>query len=98
MISFASCGVRIYLERIPIARETHKMADELHADPVVAALNGGGDHELLFTVPLAQQSRIAGVGGIDIIGHITPADTGAKLITPDGSEITLTAPGFVERQ
>ena len=33
-----------------------------------------------------------------IIGHITPADTGAKLITPDGSEITLTAPGFVERQ
>ncbi len=94
----SQCGVRLYLERIPIARETHKMAEELHADPVVAALNGGGDHELLFTVPLAQQSRIAGIGGIDIIGHITEASTGAKLITPDGGEIALTAPGFVTQQ
>lgn len=92
----SECGVRLYLERIPIARETHKMADELHADPVVAALNGGGDHELLFTVPLAEQSRVAGIGGIDIIGHITKAEAGAKLITPDGGEITLTAPGFVD--
>ena len=45
----SGCGVRLYLERIPIARETHKMAEELHADPVVAALNGGDDNELLFT-------------------------------------------------
>ena len=42
----SGCGVRLYLERIPIARETHKMAEELHADPVVAALNGGDDNEL----------------------------------------------------
>lgn len=90
----SGCGVRLYLERIPIARETHKMADELHADPVVAALNGGDDHELLFTVPVTLQSKIAGLGGIDIIGHITPASTGAKLVTPDGGELSLTAPGF----
>ncbi len=70
------------------------MADELHADPVVAALNGGDDHELLFTVPVTLQSKIAGLGGIDIIGHITPASTGAKLVTPDGGELSLTAPGF----
>ena len=82
------------MERIPIARETHQMAEELHADPVVAALNGGDDHELLFTVPVTLQSKIAGIGGIDIIGHITPASTGAKLIAPDGGEISLTAPGF----
>ncbi len=87
-------GARIYLERLPINAQTHKMAEELHADPVVAALNGGEDYELLFTVPLAEQARIADVGGIDVIGHITPQGAGAQLITPDGSEINLTAPGW----
>ena len=93
----SGCGVRLYLERIPIARETHKMAEELHADPVVAALNGGDDNELLFTVPVTQQAKIAGIGGIDIIGHITPASTGTRLVTPDVSELSLTAPGFREQ-
>ena len=90
----SKCGARIYLDRLPIARETYAMAEELHADPVVAALNGGDDHELLFTVPLALQDRVAGIGGIDIIGHITSEQSGAVLVTPDGSDITLTAPGF----
>ena len=90
----SGCGVRLYLERIPIARETHMMAEELHADPVVAALNGGDDNELLFTVPVTQQAKIANMGGIDIIGHITPASTGTRLVTPDGGELSLTAPGF----
>ncbi|MCH5329924.1 MAG: thiamine-phosphate kinase [Alistipes sp.] len=90
------CGARIYLERIPIARQTHEMAEELHNDPVVAALNGGEDHELLFTVPLALRDKIADIGGIDIIGHITEPERGAALITPDGSEIKLKAQGFKE--
>lgn len=92
----SDCGVRLYLERIPIAQQTHKMAEELHADPVVAALNGGDDNELLFTVPVTMQAKIAKIGGIDIIGHITPAHTGAMLVTPDGGEIAVTAPGFKE--
>lgn len=90
------CGARIYLERIPIARQTTAMAEELHADPVVAALHGGEDHELLFTVPLSMQERIAAMGGIDIIGHITAESTGAFLVTPDGSDIRLKAQGFPE--
>lgn len=90
----SGCGVRLYLERIPIARETHRMAEELHADPVVAALNGGDDHELLFTVPVTEQELIVKAGGIDIIGYIVPPASGTKLITPDGGEISITAPGF----
>lgn len=88
------CGARIYLDRIPIARETYAMAEELHIDPVVAALNGGDDHELLFTVPLAMQESVARLGSIDIIGHITPDGTGAALVTPDGSDIPITAQGI----
>ena len=90
----SGCGARIYLDKLPIARETYAMAEELHADPVVAALNGGDDHELLFTVPLAMREKVAKVGGIDIIGHITPDGTGAFLVAPDGSDIRITAPGI----
>ena len=88
-------GARIYLDRLPIARETYALAEELHIDPVVAALNGGDDHELLFTVPLAMREKVATLGaGIEIIGHITPENTGAALTTPDGSDIPLKAQGF----
>jgi thiamine-monophosphate kinase len=92
----SDCGARIYLERIPIASQTHDMAAELHSDPVVAALNGGGDYELLFTVPLDMRDAVVGMGGVDIIGHITPASTGVMLTTPDGSDIPVTAPGFTD--
>lgn len=90
----SKCGVRIYLERIPIAKQTSALAEELHADPVVAALHGGEDHELLFTVPLTMQEQILRIGGIDIIGHITPESTGAYLVTPDGSDIRLKSQAF----
>ena len=94
----SKCGARIYLERIPIARQTTAFAEEIHADPVVAALNGGEDHELLFTVPLAMQEKIMGLGIVDVIGHITAESTGAYLVTPDGSDIRLKAQGFVEQE
>lgn len=88
------CGVRLYLDRIPIAQQTSRMAEELHADPVVAALNGGDDYELLFTVPLELQEQIMRLGGIDVIGHITAEDKGAALVTPDGNTIALQAQGI----
>lgn len=92
----SQCGARIYLDRIPIARQTTAFAEEIHADPVVAALNGGEDHELLFTVPLAMQDRVMHMGCVDVIGHITDPSTGPFLVTPDGSEIRLRAQGFRE--
>ncbi len=90
----SECGARIYLDRLPIASETYTLCEEMHSDPVVAALNGGDDFELMFTVPLAMQEKIAAVGGIDVIGHITAPGTGVMLVTPDGGEIAMTAPGW----
>ena len=92
----SACGARIYLERIPIARQTTALAEEMHTDPVVAALNGGEDYELLFTVPLSMQEQIMKSGLVDVIGHITPASTGCYLVTPDGQDIKLKAQGFPE--
>jgi thiamine-monophosphate kinase len=36
------------------------------------------------------------LGGCDIIGHITSADTGCYLTTPEGNDIKITSPGFPE--
>ena len=87
----SGCGVRLYLERVPIAAETRAMAEELNADPIVAMLNGGDDYELLFTVPLEMRDKVLHFGGVDVIGHIT--EWGAVLVTPEGGELPLTAPG-----
>ena len=92
----SKCGARIYLDRIPIAKQTTALAEQMHIDPVVAALNGGNDYELLFTVPLAMQEQVMGLGLVDIVGHITRESTGAYLVTPDGSDIRLRAQGFKE--
>ncbi len=88
------CGARIYLERIPIAQQTTALAEQMNIDPVVAALNGGEDHQLLFTVPLAMQEKVMRMGLVDVIGHITPAQSGVCLVTPDGEQIALRAPAF----
>ncbi|MBR6545185.1 MAG: thiamine-phosphate kinase [Alistipes sp.] len=90
----SECGARIYLERIPIARQTSQLAEEMHIDPVIAALNGGEDHELLFTVPLSMQEKIMQLGLVDIIGHITRPEAGVVLVTPDGEGIALKAQAF----
>lgn len=94
----SKCGVRIYLDRIPIARQTSALAEELHRDPVTAALNGGEDYELLFTVPLAMQEQVMRLGLVDVIGHITAESTGCYLVTPDGADIKLRAQGFPENE
>lgn len=92
----SKCGARIYLDRIPLAKQTTALAEEMHADPVVAALNGGEDYELMFTVPLALQEQVMQLGVVDVVGHITRESTGAYLVTPDGSDIKLRAQGFKE--
>ena len=92
--SQSSSGVRLYLERIPIASETFKICEEMNLDAVTAALNGGDDYELLFTVPISEHDKIKGLDGFNIIGHITEEDKGRYLVTPDGEEIELKAQGW----
>lgn len=88
-------GCRIYEDRIPIDYQTAVMAEELNMNLVTAALNGGEDYELLFTVPLADHEKVDKLSGIRIIGYITEADKGCALITRDGeTEIPLRAQGW----
>ena len=83
------CGARIY--------QCSQLGEQMNIDPVMAALNGGEDYELLFTLPLSMREKVAALGCIDIIGHITEPQTGCFLVTPDGGEIELRAQGFVKQ-
>lgn len=87
-------GCRVYEDRIPIDYQTAVMAEELGMNLVTAALNGGEDYELLFTVPLADHEKVKDMSGIKVIGHITKESLGCALITRDGTELPLRAQGF----
>lgn len=87
-------GCRIYEERIPIDYQTAIMAEELNMNLVTAALNGGEDYELLFTVPLHCHDEVEKLQNVKIIGHMTKADLGCAMITRDGNEIELKAQGW----
>ncbi|WP_120273042.1 thiamine-phosphate kinase [Mangrovibacterium diazotrophicum] len=87
-------GCLVYEEKIPLDYQTKRFADELSINPLVAALNGGEDYELLFTVPIADHDKIKNDPDITIIGHITEAGTGTQLVTGLGSTIELQAQGW----
>lgn len=90
----SNVGCRIYEDRIPIDYQTAIMAEELNMNLVTAALNGGEDYELLFTVPLHCNDTIEKIEGIKVIGYITKENLGAAMITRDGNEIPLKAQGW----
>ncbi len=87
-------GCRVYEDRIPIDYQTAIMAEELGMNLVTAAMNGGEDYELLFTVPLTDHEKIEKMPGIKAIGYITKENLGCALVTRDGNEIPIKAQGF----
>ncbi len=87
-------GCRVYEDRIPIDYQTAVMAEELNMNLVTAAMNGGEDYELLFTVPLTAHEEVSKLKGIRVIGHMTPDEQGCAMIGRNGEEIPLRAQGF----
>lgn len=90
----SNMGCRIYEEHIPIDYQTAVMSEEIGMNLVTAALNGGEDYELLFTVPLTDHDKVKDMKGIKIIGYITKPELGYAMITRDGNEIQLKAQGW----
>ncbi len=87
-------GCRVYEDKIPIDYQTAVMAEELNMNLVMAAMNGGEDYELLFTVPLTDHEKIQKLKGVTMIGYITEPTLGEAMITRDGNEIPLRAQGW----
>ncbi len=92
--SQSEVGCAVYEDKIPMDRQTKAFAEELSINPLVAALNGGEDYELLFTVPISDHDKIKNDPDITIIGHITDKSEGYNLITGLGNAIPLQAQGW----
>ena len=90
----SNVGCRVYEERIPLDYQTAVVAEEMNFNVITAALNGGEDYELLFTVSLTLHDRIEAIPGIKVIGHTTKPELGALLVGRDGSEMALRAQGW----
>ncbi|NBC82423.1 MAG: thiamine-phosphate kinase [Bacteroidetes bacterium] len=87
-------GCKIYADKIPIDGETGLMAQEFNMEPIVAALHGGEDYELLFTAKISDFDTLSQQEGIHIIGYMAAKDEGYYLIPGQGSPIELKAQGW----
>ncbi len=98
LCKLSDTGCRIYSDKIPIDFETSKLAEEFNLDPVIPALNGGEDYELLFTVSLDLFEKIKLISSVKVIGHMTTSGTGNFLVGEGGSEIELSAQGWMKNK
>jgi thiamine-monophosphate kinase len=88
-------GCRLYEERLSFDPQAQKMAEEININPLIAALNGGEDYELLFTIPVQDHDKVRNHPDITVIGHMTKKEEGAMLVTSGGvQEIPLQAQGW----
>jgi len=90
--SGVSC--QIYENKIPIDPEVLQICKEFSINNTTAALNGGEDYELLFTVDQKHYDALKNHPLVTVIGHISEAAKGNNLITGLGQQIELTAQGW----
>ena len=90
----SNVGCKIFQNKIPIDLSTEKMAEEFKMEPLISALNGGEDYELLFTVNVNDFEKIKDHALIHPIGHITDKKSEAVLISEAGQAIPLQAQGW----
>lgn len=87
-------GVKIYADKIPFEGNSFALGKELDIDPISAAMNGGDDYKLLFTIPIEKYDKFrADFQTFDIIGHLALPDVGTVLVAPDGLEHAITSIG-----
>jgi thiamine-monophosphate kinase len=90
----SNVGCRIYEDKLPIDVKTHNIAEEFDFNPTTAALNGGEDYELLFTIPITAFDAIKNIKDVHIIGHITDASAGLYLNTTSNQSFEIKAQGW----
>lgn len=88
-------GCQLYEEKIPIDPTTSKIAKDFQIVPSIAALNGGEDYELLFTIDQKDYEKIQKISSdVSVIGYMTDDQGKAELVTPDNHVVPLKAQGF----
>ena len=87
-------GAVIFDENLPIDDQTHLAADEFKISPITAALNGGEDYELLFTVRPQAFEKLSAHAQITAIGYLTDDPNQIVLATKAGQQTPIRAQGW----
>jgi thiamine-monophosphate kinase len=90
----SNLGCMLYEEKIPIDQQTFDLAREFKIVPTVAALNGGEEYELLFTIKQSDYEKIQKLADVTVIGYMTEPENGKRIITGDNLAIDLKAQGW----
>jgi len=92
-------GVKIYADKIPFEGNSFSLGKELNIDPISAAMNGGEDYVLMYVIPSSQFEKFAReFKTFEVIGHMAQPQVGCVLVTPDGLEHPVSAPGWKEEE
>lgn len=90
----SATGCELYLEKIPIDYETSRTVEEFGLLPETAALNGGEDYELLFTLSPKDYDKIKDEKDVHVVGFMTDASAGCQLVTPQNTVVNINATGW----
>ncbi|MCQ2276726.1 MAG: thiamine-phosphate kinase [Bacteroidales bacterium] len=87
-------GCELFEEKLPMTEETFVTLKDLDIVHTVAALNGGDDYELMFTIKQSDFEKIKNIENISIIGYIKEEHAGCHIVTGDNVHVELHAQGF----
>jgi thiamine-monophosphate kinase len=94
LCSQSGTGASIYEDNLPIDTLTYNTAVEFNIQPTTAALNGGEDYELLFTIKQADYEKLKSHPDIHFIGFMQDKSKGINLITKQENVYPITAQGW----
>tara|TARA_Y100001968_G_scaffold333117_1_gene394229 strand:+ start:2358 stop:3410 length:1053 start_codon:yes stop_codon:yes gene_type:complete len=89
----SNVGVKIFEEKIPVSKESQKVCKEFQINPVICALHGGEDYELLFTLSQKDYQKVTHLEALVPIGHITSGND-MSLVLGSGQSISLIKEGW----
>lgn len=87
-------GAHIFEDKLPIDDRSFLAATSLNLSPITAALNGGEDYELLFTVSQADYEKIKNMADVQTIGYMVADPAVCELQMKSGQRISLQAQGW----
>lgn len=91
----SNVGCQIFDANLPISKEVFDQAIALNLDPMMCALSGGEDYEILFTIDPKDEAKIDETE-IDVafIGKIIKAEDGCFITTASDNNHKLIAQGW----
>ena len=88
-------GFRLYEEKIPMDELTIMTAEEFNLNPIMTALSGGEDYELLFTISQGDYEKIKNHPDFTVIGHAVDISQGNYMVLRGSNELSeITAQGW----